>query len=90
MASQQLKSRGKLGRPKEIKKKLKGADPELSAYVDELEKKNLMLQKLVAKLQVIIVSKDNEIKALKKAQPKYKIVLQEHAPLKKDKERHAL
>jgi len=64
-----------MARPKEITKKLKGADPELSMYIIELEKENLRLQKKVAKLQVENTSKDNEIKALKQAQPKVNIVV---------------
>jgi hypothetical protein len=41
-----------MSREREITKKLKGADPELSMYLKELEKENLRLQKKVAKLQV--------------------------------------
>jgi hypothetical protein len=59
-----------MGRPREITKKLKVADPELSRYVVELEKENLRLHKKVAKLQVENLTKDNEITTLKKAQPK--------------------
>jgi hypothetical protein len=55
-----------MSRPREITKKLRGADPELSMYIVELEKENLRLHKKVAKLQVENVTKDNEIKALKK------------------------
>ena len=73
-------------RPKEITKKLKEACPELSAYVFELEKENLRLQKEVAKLQVKTVSKDNEIKALKKATPKVNIVIKKFGSPEKGKE----
>ena len=55
--------------PREITKKLQGADPELSRFVKELEKENCRLHDKVAKLQVMNITKDNEIKALKKAQP---------------------
>jgi len=54
-------------RPTDITKKLKGADPELSMHILELEKENFKLQKKVTKLQVENVTKDNEIKVLKKA-----------------------
>ena len=56
-----------MGRPTEITKKLKGAHPELSMYIVELEKENLRLHKQVAKLQVKNLTQDNEIKALKQA-----------------------
>jgi uncharacterized protein YlxW (UPF0749 family) len=72
-----------MSRSKELTKKLKEAGPELSAYLLELEKENLRLQKQVAKLQVKIISKDNEIKALKQAIPKFTLVIQ--SP-EKDKE----
>ncbi len=63
--------------PREITKKLQGADPELSRFVKELEKENLRLHKKIAKLQVENVTKDNEIKALKKFQPEgVKIIIQ--------------
>jgi hypothetical protein len=75
-----------MSRPKEITKKLKGSDPELSAYIIELEKENLRLQKQVAKLQVQNVTKDNEIKALKQTQPKLKVVVQKFSSSEKDKE----
>jgi hypothetical protein len=58
-----------LSLPREITKKLQGADPELSRFVKELEKENLRLHKKIAKLQVENVTKDNEIKALNKFQP---------------------
>ena len=75
-----------MSRSKEITKKLKETDSELSAYVFELEKENLRLQKQVAKLQVKIVSKDNEIKALKQAAPKFNVVIQEYGSPEKVKE----
>ena len=55
--------------PKEITKKLRGADPELSSYVRALEKENRRLQDDIGKLRSRITTKDNEIKALKKMQP---------------------
>ena len=55
--------------PREITKKLQGADPELSRYVKELEKENRKLHDKIAKLQAKNTTKDNEIKALKKFQP---------------------
>jgi len=55
-----------MSRPTDITKKLKGVDPELSMYIKELERENLKLHKKVAKLQVEIVTKDNEIKVIKK------------------------
>jgi hypothetical protein len=62
--------------PREITGKLLGADPELSRFVKELGKENLRLHKKIAKLQVENVTKDNEIKAIKKAQPGAKIIIQ--------------
>jgi len=62
-----------MSRPKEITKKLKGTDQELSSYVIELEKENLRLQKQVAKLRAKSLSNDNEIKALKQARPIVKV-----------------
>jgi hypothetical protein len=63
--------------PREITKKLQGADPELSRYVKELVKENSRLHDKVAKLQAKNTSKDNEIKALKKLQPPgVKIIIQ--------------
>lgn len=55
-----------MSRPREITKKLREADPELSMYVKELERVNLRLQKQIVKLGVDILKKQNEIKALKK------------------------
>jgi len=75
-----------MSRPTEITKKLKGADPELSMYIVELEKENLRLHKQVAKLQVKNITKDNEIKALKQAQPEVKIVIKKFSSPEKDKE----
>jgi len=75
-----------MSRSKELTKKLKEAGPELSAYLLELEKENLRLQKQVAKLQVKIVSKDNEIKALKQAIPKFNLVIQNYGSPEKGKE----
>ena len=63
-----------MSRPREITKKLREADPELSRYIVELERENLRLHKKIAKLQVQITTKDSEIKALKQAQPIIKIV----------------
>jgi SMC interacting uncharacterized protein involved in chromosome segregation len=65
-----------MSRPREITQKLKGADPELSRYIVELEKKNIRLHKKVAKLQVEVLSKNNEIKALNKASSGVNIILQ--------------
>jgi len=50
--------------------KLKASDPEIKHYVLELEKENLKLQKQIARFEVKIVSQQNQITALKKAQPK--------------------
>lgn len=75
-----------MSRPTEITKKLKGAHPELSMYIVELEKENLRLHKQVAKLQVKNIIKDNEIKALKQAQPEVKIVIKKFSSPEKDKE----
>jgi len=57
-------------RPHDLTSKLKASDPELKNYVLELEKENLKLQKQIAKFQVKGVSQQNQITALKKAQPK--------------------
>jgi hypothetical protein len=62
--------------PREITKKLQGADPELSRFVKELEKEDLRLHKKIAKLQVENVTKDNEIKAIKKARPGVTIIFE--------------
>ena len=58
-----------MSRPREITKKLKEGDPELSGYIIELEKENLRLHKQIAKLQAKNLSKDKEIKALKGVKP---------------------
>ncbi len=78
-----------MARPKEITKKLKVADPEIAAYVAELEKENLRLQKVVAKLQVKCLSQDNEILALRKEakKPRGKIVIMTHSPEKRKDDR---
>jgi hypothetical protein len=60
-----------MSRPREITKKLREADPELSMYVKELERVNLRLQKKIAKLQVANLTKDNEIKVLKNGMVKF-------------------
>ncbi len=57
-------------RQPEINPKLNTSDPEVKNYVLELEKENLRLQKQIAKLQVKDISQQNQIIALKKAQPK--------------------
>ena len=75
-----------MSRPTEITKKLKGADPEVLMYIVELEKENLRLHKQIAKLQVKNITKDNEIKALKQAQPEVKIVIKKFSSPEKDKE----
>jgi hypothetical protein len=75
-----------MSRPKEITRKLRRTDPDLSAYVAELEKENLRLQKQVAKLQVESVSKNNKIKALKQVGPKIKVGVVDYASGGKDKE----
>jgi hypothetical protein len=56
-------------RPPDLTSKLKVSDPELKNYLLELEKENLKLQKRIAKFQVKIVSQQNQITALKKAEP---------------------
>lgn len=58
-----------MARPKEITKILKTADSELAQYVVTLEKENQKLHNRIAKLQVDVLTKDNEIKALKKNPP---------------------
>jgi uncharacterized metal-binding protein len=75
-----------MARPSEITKKLKTADSEIAAYVKELEKENLRLHKIVAKLQVESVSQKNEIKALKEQakKPGLKVVVQKFSFLEKD------
>ena len=57
-------------RPLDLMSKLKASNPELKNYVLELEKENLKLHKQIAKLQVKDISQQNQITALKKAQPK--------------------
>lgn len=57
-------------RPKNLTTKLQKCDTEIKFYVIEFEKENLNLHKQIAKLHVKIVSQQNEITALKKAQPK--------------------
>lgn len=59
-----------MNRPHNLISKLKTSNPELKNYVFELEKENLKLQKQIAKFQVKDVSQQNQITALKKAQPK--------------------
>lgn len=46
--------------PREITKKLQGADPELSKFVKELVKENHRLVDKIAKLQVMNVTKDKD------------------------------
>ena len=75
-----------MSRPKEITSKLRRADPDLSAYVLELEKENLRLHKQVAKLQVESVSKNNKIKALKQVGGDIKVELVDYASRGKDRE----
>ena len=65
-----------MSRPNEITKKLQGADPELSLYVKELERVNYRLQKKIAKLQADNLTKDNEIKAIKKEQSGVTIIFE--------------
>ncbi len=55
-----------MARPKEITKILKAADKELAAFVTGLEKENLKLHDRIAKMLAETVSKDNQIKSLKK------------------------
>jgi hypothetical protein len=64
-----------MSRPRDITKKLREADPELSMYIVELEKENLRLHKKIAKLQIENTTKDNKIKALKNAQPRVELVI---------------
>lgn len=66
--------------PREITKKLQGADPELSRFVKELDKENLRLHKQIVKLQVNNLTQDHEIKALKKAPPGCKIIINTGPP----------
>jgi hypothetical protein len=76
-----------MARSKEITKKLKMADSEIAAYMVELEKENLRLHKMVAKLQVKCVSQNNEIKALKEQakKPGAKIIIQGYSSEKETK-----
>jgi hypothetical protein len=64
-----------MSHPREIARKLKEADAELSDYVNALAKENRKLQKTVAMWQARCASKDNEIEAIKQAQPKMNIVV---------------
>ena len=75
-----------MSRPTEITKKLKEVDPEISMYILELEKENLRLHKQIAKLHVKKTTMDNEIKALKQAQPKVKVVFKGFESPEKNKE----
>jgi hypothetical protein len=65
-----------MSRPNEITRKLRDAAPELSLYVKELERINYRLQKKIAKLQADNLTKDNEIKAIKKEQPGVTIIFE--------------
>ena len=73
-------------RPTEITYKMKRADSEIASYVKELEKENLRLHKIVAKLQVESVSQKNEIKALKDQlkKPTLKVTSQNYSSAQKD------
>ncbi len=71
-----------MGRPASLTAKIKAADTELKNYVIELEKENFKLQQQIAKLQVKNISQQNEIKALKKGQPK--VVIRMSHPEVKD------
>ena len=62
-------------RPNNITTKLKIMDAEIVAYVKEMEKENLKLHNEIARMQVNNVSQQNEIAALKKRQPKVKVVM---------------
>jgi hypothetical protein len=66
-------------RPSNLTSKLKVSDPELKNYMLELEKENLKLQKQIAKFQVKDVSQQNQIIALKKAQPKIIVQVRDFA-----------
>lgn len=71
-----------MSRPKEITKKLKGVDQELSMYIVEMDKENLRLHRQIAKLRVDNLTKNNEIKALKKESGKpitFKVVYEDKA-----------
>jgi len=59
-----------MGRTSDLTAKLKSSDPGLRNYVLELERENMRLQRQIAKLQVKDISQQNQIAALKKAQPK--------------------
>ena len=71
-------------RPNNLTMKLKTVDPELRSYVVALEKENLKLHQRIAKFQVKDVSQQNEISALKKAQPKTTIKIINYGDTKKD------
>ncbi len=66
--------------PSGIKSKLKTSDPKIKNYVIELEKENL-------KLQVENVSQQNQITAIKNAQPKQIIKITNYGD-KKSKKQH--
>jgi len=72
-------------RPLDLMSKLKASNPELKNYVLELEKENLKLQKQIAKFQVKDLSQQNQITALKKAQPKIIVRTVDFAKLGVDK-----
>jgi hypothetical protein len=74
-----------MSRPKEITRKLRQADPDLSAYVLELERENLRLHKQVAKLQVESVSKNNKLKALEQVGGDIKLELVHYASRGEDR-----
>ena len=65
-------------RPQSLTAKLKESDKEIKLYVTELENENLKLQKRIAKFQAENVTHQNEIKALKKFQPKPPNIVVKH------------
>ena len=60
---------------KSLDAKLKICDPEVKLYVNELEKRNLKLHKQIAKLQTQNTDYQNQIKVLKKGQPKGNFIM---------------
>jgi len=61
-------------RPKSLTAKLKICDVECRNYVFALETENAKLQRQIAKLEVKDVSNQHKIAALKKMQPRIKIM----------------
>ena len=76
-----------MNRSPSLTSQIKAANPELRGYVLELEKENLRLHKQIAKLEAKDVSQQNQIIALKKAQPKLNIVIKKYGEDSADKKK---